>query len=213
MRAIEVLREEHRVLRDVLGALELVLDRQSETDTLEADLALEALEWCERFADGLHQDREELGLFPVLDRRAPAGVKLLIQGLETWHARERVLLARMRCHIEGAAYDDPPSRDAFTVAARAYVECQRRHAEIEDVLVLPVAEAVLDPADDSVICTAYQEIEPRHVRPDEPDPLARARRLVVASLRRSGRRRLDRVLVPFEGGHASPSAEGALSAV
>lgn len=105
MRAIRILQEEHRALREVLDALELVLDGQRADDRLDGELALDALEWFERFADGLHQDREELGLFPRLMARAPGKTRRILEDLMRWHAHERTRLAEMRARIEGAAYE------------------------------------------------------------------------------------------------------------
>ena len=44
MRAIQTLCDEHQALREVLDALELVLESQRSDDYLQAELALEALE-------------------------------------------------------------------------------------------------------------------------------------------------------------------------
>lgn len=185
MRAIRILQEEHRALRAVLDALELVLDGQRADDRLDGELALEALEWFERFADGLHQDREELGLFPRMMARAPGKTGRILEDLMRWHAHERTRLAEMRARIEGAAYGEAWSRDTFTVAARAYIEIQRAHADCEDARLLPLARRVLETGDDELVLAEYARIERMHLRVGEPTPVECANRIVAAALRRA----------------------------
>ncbi len=185
MRAIQTLCAEHEALRDVLDALELVLDCQRGDDRLDAELALEALEWFERFADGLHQDREELALFPRLEQRAPERTRQLLRGLVQWHARERERLEEMRSRIEGAGYGDALSRDVFTAAARAYIELQREHSKLEDAQILPLARAVLTPSDDEIILAEYARLEQLHLRAGECTPIERAHQFVASSVRRA----------------------------
>lgn len=185
MRAIRTLCEEHQALRDVLDALELLLDGQRDDDRLDVELALEALEWFERFADGLHQDREEIALFPRLAERAPERAQEVLRGLMRWHADERARLEQMRAVIEGAGYGDACSRDTFTVAARAYIEIQRQHADVEDAWLLPLARQVLTPDDDRVIEAAYERLERRYLPAGEPMPAERARRIATSAAHRA----------------------------
>jgi len=210
MRAIQILCEEHRALRDVLDSLELLLECQRNDDRLEADLALDALEWFERFADGLHQDREEFGLFPRLEQRAPERTRSVTSSLMRWHAHERERLEQMRAQIVGAAYGDAWSRDCFTAAARAYIEIQREHADIEDAQLLPLAREVLTPEDDEIILAEYERIERRHLRAGEPTPAERANRLIASAAQRVLERQPSLFPVPAKDsrrGRGKPSEQ------
>lgn len=184
MRAIQALCEEHRALREVLDALELVLDCQRCDDCLDTEFALDVIEWLERFADGLHQDREELGLFPRLERRSPEEAQKVLSGLVLWHGHERERLGQMRERIEGAAYGDPWSRDVFTVAARAYIALQRQHMDLEDAQILPLARKVLTPEDDALVLAVYEHLERRHLQAGERSPIERANRLSASAARK-----------------------------
>jgi hemerythrin-like domain-containing protein len=189
MRAIQILCDEHEALREVLDALELVLDGQRVDDQLDGELAFDALQWFERFVDGLHQDREELGLFPRLEQRAPEETRRVLEELMRWHSDERRRLEEMRAQIEGAARGDPWSRDLFTDAARAYIEVQRKHSQVEDARLIPLARSVLTPEDDDLILAEYERLEHRHLRPGEPTPTERARQLLAHAARRVLRQR------------------------
>lgn len=208
MRAIQTLCEEHQALRAVLDALQLVLDCQRRDDRLDAEVALEALEWFERFADGLHQDREELGLFPRLEKRAPERAQKVLRGLMQWHAHERERLEQMRAQIEGAAYGDPWSRDVFTAAARAYIEIQRQHSQLEDAQILPLAREVLTPEDDEIILAEYARLEQRHLRAGERTPIERAHQLVASAVRHVLERQPSLLPGPTVDSRGSRSRQG-----
>ncbi len=184
MRAIQILRDEHDTLREVLDALELVLDGQQIDDQLDGELVFDVLQWFERFIDGLHQDREELGLFPRLEERAPEQARSVLRELARWHGHERKRFDEMRAQIEGAAYGDTWSRDLFTSAARAYIELQRKHSQVEDARLLPLAEAVLTPEDDDLILAEYARLERTRLRPGEPTVAERAQKLLAHAARR-----------------------------
>ncbi len=211
MRAIQILCEEHQALREVLDALELVLVCQRTDDRLDGELALEALEWFERFADGLHQDREEFGLFPRLQARAPERTRSILDELMRWHACERARLEQMRAQIEGAAYGDAWSRDTFTTAARAYIEVQRAHSDLEDAQLLPLARRMLTPEDDELILAVYERLERRHLRVGEPTPAERAQRIVAAAVHRA----LEKApsLLPHSAGNPSRDRSDVLASV
>lgn len=184
MRAIQILSEEHRALNEVLDALQVVLDCQHRDDCLEADLALEALEWLERFTDGLHQEREEIALLPLMMTHAPEETQSVLAELKIWHRRERDRLEHMRKQMEGAAYGDQSSRDAFAVAARDYIEIQRRHSELEEAQLLPLAMEVLMPKDDEIMLEEFVRIEGHYLGKGELEPVERAHDLVARALRR-----------------------------
>lgn len=208
MRAIRTLCEEHQALREVLCALERILDCQLEHDRLEADLALDVLQWLERCIDGLHQDREELGLFPRLVERASDPAREVLGELMRWHEEERRRLGEMRERIEGAAYGDGFCRDAFTVAARAYIEIQRRHSTVEDARLLPLAERVLTPGDDALILAEYERLERHHLRAGSGSALEQAQSLVERVAERVMELHPD--VIPAASGRAPCSPSSAL---
>lgn len=208
MRAIEVVCGEHRALRAVLDTLELVLECQRRDDRLDPELALETLQWFGQYADELHQDREESGLFPHLALRAPARARLVVGEWMRWHAEERTRLAEMRGRIEGAADGDARSRDSFTVSARAYSEIQRHHADFEDARILPLARQVPLPEDDAPILAEYERLERLHLRDGESSPCTRALELATASARLVPRRQATLAPGSPEGSARGSKARG-----
>jgi hemerythrin-like domain-containing protein len=71
----------------------------------------------------------------------------------------------------------------FSAAARAYIEIQRKHAELEDAQILPLAREVLTPEDDELILAEYEHLERRHLQAGERTPIERAQRLCASVAR------------------------------
>jgi hemerythrin-like domain-containing protein len=130
----QVLRDEHRLILRVLGAVDSAAIRLSAGGALPEGWWQQALEWLRQFADHNHHAKEERWLFPAL---AKAGVP--VQGgpvgvMLAEHERGRALIRTMERH-------DLRGR---TEAARQYVELLREHIDKENGVLFPLAEAVLD---------------------------------------------------------------------
>ncbi|MCC6409964.1 MAG: hemerythrin domain-containing protein [Planctomycetes bacterium] len=177
MRSIEILREEHRVLRGVLDCFDSVLAAASRDSAPNMEIAGELLGWFERFADGVHQNKEELGLFPRMLAAAPEISRAVLKELMWLHAEERRRLVALRVGFASAQGPDAWERGRFVAAARAYVEFQRHHALLEDEVILPRACEVLDPAVDDEILRTYAQIELDALGPNPEDPHAFLARL------------------------------------
>jgi hemerythrin-like domain-containing protein len=162
MRSIAILAEEHRAIACVLNCLERLLRATVRTDALDGEAAVEILEYLERFADGSHQDKEELVLFPQLLARTTAAVRRSVAELLAQHEAERRALEELRARLEGAAYGDALSRDTFVGLAGAYVRTLREHARWEDEFLLPLAQKCLDARDDAGMLAGYCAIEERY---------------------------------------------------
>jgi len=159
MNVVQILADEHRLLTGMLFCLELLTERAAEEDRLDGEAAQELLVLFDRFADGAHQDKEELLLFPVLLVRAPSDTVAELRGLAQAHARERALLEAMHGHLEGACYQDPIQLDAFVAGARAYVRLQRAHIREENRLLLPLACRLLEAEDDRRMLAEFRSID------------------------------------------------------
>jgi hemerythrin-like domain-containing protein len=176
MKTVEILAGEHRLFHRVLASLDRVLDEAVQDGSMDVSLAVDIVDFLERFADGCHQDKEELVLFPKLMEVTPAESAGLVRDLVGLHGAERDLLGELRRHLEGAAYGDPLSHDQFVHRARAYVDLQRSHATREDCVLLPLAEAYLGRVDDVEVVAGFQRVERRHfgARPCDPASLVDA---------------------------------------
>lgn len=162
MQAIEIINEEHRLLSKVLTCLERLLQEAERSDHLDGEYASRILLFLGHFADGSHQDKEEEVLFPLLLRRAPGVARRIVQALLADHQRERQVFDELSRNLEGAAYGDGLSLDAFVCLAQKYVAIQRRHAAWEDERLLPLAKKYLVAQDDPWMLAGFRKVEARY---------------------------------------------------
>ena len=132
--ATDVLRDEHCVILDWIGRLEVAAARLEGGDTLPDERWTELIDWLRTFADDRHHAKEENLLFPAMIRAGiPARGGPVDVMLED-HEECRALMAAM-------AAGPPAGRAA---AARRYVRLLREHIAKENEVLFPLAEAVLD---------------------------------------------------------------------
>ena len=134
--ATDILRDEHCVILDWLGRLEVAAARLEAGETLPEAQWTTLLDWLHSFADERHHAKEENALFPAMiaaglpARGGPIDVML------EEHAEGRTLLAEM---AGGPATGRP-------AAARRYVRLLREHIDKENQVLFPLADAVLEDA-------------------------------------------------------------------
>ncbi len=148
---VEQLRHEHQVTTLVLGALEAAAARLAQGADAVADL-LACLDFLVSFVGGVHERREEEGLFPLLARhglgpeRGPIGV------LRAEHERGRRLLGAIRETVSRGA-------GLPVGAAGAYAAQMRAHFAREDAVLLPLAAEVLSAEDEETAARVGRQIE------------------------------------------------------
>lgn len=69
MNAIDILKNEHRIIEQALCCLDAVADKWNLTSKLATSSARKALNFLRCFADGCHHQKEEQLLFPQLESR------------------------------------------------------------------------------------------------------------------------------------------------
>ncbi|HLK12167.1 MAG TPA: CBS domain-containing protein [Candidatus Binatia bacterium] len=148
---MEQLRHEHEVATRVLGALEEAAERAGRGEDATADLIV-CLDFLTTFLGGVHERREEDGLFPVLAGHGLGPDRSPISVLRAEHERGRHLLWAIRATVErGGA---PPLG-----AARAYAVQMRAHFARENAVLLPFAAQVLSAEDEEAVARAGAAIE------------------------------------------------------
>jgi hemerythrin-like domain-containing protein len=153
MKATDILMNEHRVIEQVLSALEVIAKRAQRDRSLDSASAREVIDFFRTFADRCHHGKEERHLFPLLESRGmprdggPTGVMLH----EHEHGRE--LLAKMASAIDGDSIHD------FATAALAYVSLMRDHIWKEDQRLFQMAGRLLSAEDDEGLLHAFDTTE------------------------------------------------------
>ncbi len=150
--------EEHKgIEREVEVLLEVATDLERRApvplDTVEA-----LIDFLQAIADGVHHEKEERLLFPLLAKRgvmpdeSVIGPLLLQHESGRFHVREmRQALARLEQGNRTAAMD-------FVHSARVYAELLRAHIQTENECLYPIAARVLTADDDERLRGEFAEM-------------------------------------------------------
>lgn len=150
-----VLREEHRVILDVVGVLADLLDRGVATGTWDFDALDDCVRFFRLFTDACHHGKEEDLLFPELVTRGlPDDAGPIAVMLEE-HRRGRALVGRMAEALEGARRGDPEKREALRRAGEEYIDLLRGHILKEDDVLFEMADQLVEGAACRELCRAY----------------------------------------------------------
>ena len=151
MHAMDVLREEHRVILRALIVLESAVDRLAHGRALPDGWWERLIQFLRTFADANHHAKEEGYLFPAL----------VEAGVPSSGGPVSVMLAE---HTDGRAFihkmqDDDPSHRVE--AAKRYLHLLREHIEKENSVLFPLAEAVLGEVASGRLDEEFARVEAR----------------------------------------------------
>lgn len=143
MSCIETLREEHRLIRHMVGALERYLQRlNSEQQEMRHDLVL-LVTFFREFADLVHHEKEEGVLIPELVRSGMSWDQGTIEEIRQEHNHERYLMQALRhASLQSKPWSADDRRHLCDVAG-SFIEFMRQHIQKEEASLLPIAEAEL----------------------------------------------------------------------
>jgi len=138
-RAVALIKDEHRALARVLGAmLALIARYQDGSEKRNFKLFDAMLRYVENVPDHLHHPKEDRVLFPALVRRTGENWKL-IDELERDHARGEPLLAALRGAFQAFSYGTPNGLNQLATRVDEFAEFYWDHMRREEQQLLPIA--------------------------------------------------------------------------
>ena len=178
MTAIEILRNEHAVILQMLDLLERHLAQVRAGGALDREFARWVVDFTREFADDTHHAKEEGVLFGLLEAGGwPRGHGELAAMLED----------HQRCRAQSQDLHAALARGdvaAFVVTASALAEDQRRHIARESESLFSSAERLMTPEQDRAAVQAFGRVVRERagvlVRQRHLDALERWRRAISA---------------------------------
>ncbi len=159
MKATEILMHEHQAILLVIDAAEKEVAFMKETGRIHAETIREMADFFKNFADRCHHAKEEKHLFALMHERGmPMEVGPLAVMLDE-HEQGR---AHVRAVAEAVAGKGEPTADAVRIAEEnlaAYAELLRAHIDKEDLILYPMADRLLTPADQEALVDAFDKVE------------------------------------------------------
>ena len=159
MRASEILRNEHRVIEQVLNCLWAIADQAEQRQQLDEPSARQAIEFLRQYADQCHHGKEESHFFPALEARGlprhggPTGVMLAEHEMGRQHVRG------MQAALDRSAVSEHSATTRFVAHARAFVELLRAHIQKEDHCLFGMADQTLSEDEQQALLESFELVE------------------------------------------------------
>ena len=148
-----ILMSEHRVIERMLVVLDRMADEFLEAGAVNAPLAAEAVDFLRTFADRCHHGKEEVNLFPAMER-----LGLPREAGPTAVMRQEHTVGRSLTSSLAVAAEKGDVR-RFADTARAYTGLLREHILKEDQVLFPMADEMLTPDMQADLLRAFERVE------------------------------------------------------
>jgi hemerythrin-like domain-containing protein len=159
VKATEILKHEHQAILVVLAAVEKEVASIAKTGKIHVQTVREMADFLKNFVDRCHHGKEERHLFVMLHER---GMPMETGPLATMlHEHERGR-ACVRAIAEAVAGNGSPDAAAILKAKdnlAAYAHLLRAHIDKEDNVLYPMADRLLNAADQNALAEAFDRVE------------------------------------------------------
>jgi len=156
MKATDILKQEHRLIEQVLDYLEEAACRLEDGENIEPAFFIDAAEFVAVFADGSHHRKEEDILFVAMTAKdlpedsGPVAVML------HEHEEGRRLTAAFRSAAEQMKSDDAGAAMDVVRNVLDYVSLLREHIIKEDSILFPMADQLITGDDMHVVSRKFE---------------------------------------------------------
>lgn len=145
--SIRIIRDEHAALAAMLRSLKMMVDRgPSDEPENFFDVLRAMLFYIDEFPERLHHPKESELLFPRVARLAPETLDVIAK-LEKDHERGESTVRELQHLLLAWELVGDSRRPAFDQAAKDYLDFYLEHMRLEETVILPAAQKVLNAAD------------------------------------------------------------------
>jgi len=137
MRAVMMLKEEHRLILGFLDHLKLAGERIVKTENPPRAFFDEALSFARQFADKFHHYKEEEIMFRILAQKHDGALDAELEQLKQQHVQCRNFVSAMADALDGFEAGKQSQTRALHRNLQEYVTSLRRHIDHENVRFFP----------------------------------------------------------------------------
>ena len=155
--ALRIIRDEHQALSAMLSSLRLLLRHGRQTGGAPPfDVYRAMLVYIDEFPERLHHRKETELLFPLIRQRSDEAAEILDKLDRDHGVGERVIRDLEHALLAWEMLGESRRGD-FEQAVERYLGFYASHMQLEEEVVLPLAQKVLGPADWAVLDAAFGE--------------------------------------------------------
>lgn len=156
---LHALKHEHRVIEKALRALDGVCARLQWGNHVPSEVLARLADFIRTFADRNHHGKEEIYLFPLLQKHGLVQNGGSLGALTREHQIENELSTEMHRAIEGYRGADPMARQHFIESASKYSRHLLSHIDKEDEIIIRLADELFDEKDLASLSAGFQLAE------------------------------------------------------
>jgi len=143
MNAIEILINEHSLIRTFLENLALANEKLQNGERPPREFYDKAVQFARTFADRFHHFKEEQVMFLRLAQKKKGDIDSKIEMLRYQHDRGRNFVNEIANSLDGYDRGDPIKTTALLENTAAYISLLRHHIHTEDHVFFPMVEEFL----------------------------------------------------------------------
>ena len=138
MEALDILIDEHAIIRQFLENLVLSLRKMEQGDRPPKEFFEKAVSFARDFTDKYHHFKEEHILFNRLAMKKKGKIDAEVESLKFQHERGRALISEVAKALEGYARKQEAQTLIILESLAAYVSLLRQHIHKEDHVFYPM---------------------------------------------------------------------------
>ncbi len=143
MKFLEILTEEHNLIRQVLDLLTLSVGHLEMDGRPPTVFFEKAVDFMRNFADNFHHFKEEHVMFVLLAQKKSGLIDGQIDVLRHQHDHGRNFIAEISKSLRGYAIEDEIATTNLVENLASYVSLLRRHMHKEDYVFYPMVQQTL----------------------------------------------------------------------
>ena len=164
------LREEHRIIKQVILPVleeicaEIESGRSVEHNNLEGFIV-----FVKEFIEKSHYKKEEIYLFPEMEKAGVLGAKELITSLKKEHEEERQYINE----IDKVIFEKEENRElsAMVEYSKAYMQLLTLHIDKEENELFPMADAYLSQTVQKDLLKSFEDVDTGIIGPERQEEL------------------------------------------
>ncbi|MGB9928461.1 MAG: hemerythrin domain-containing protein [Methanosarcina sp.] len=163
MRPTDDLREEHIAVKQMLRILDGICTNIDSGENVEQEHLNSLVEFMKVFVDKCHHTKEEIYLFPEMEKAGISGAREMVASLKKEHEIGRQYVSK----IEKAVLEKENNRalPAIVENSRAYIQLMIPHIEKEDNNLFPIADVNLSQEVQRNLLESFEAVETEIIGP------------------------------------------------
>ena len=157
MRPLDVLRNEHGLIRQFLDNLDLAVEKMESNELPPREFFDKALQFAHVFADDFHHIKEEHVMFVRLAQKNNGELDGQIDALRHQHERARDHLSSIKGALDGYSAKQPVQVGQVLESVAAYVSVLRNHIHKEDHIFYPLVAKTMSAEEEQQLHEEFEK--------------------------------------------------------